>query len=143
MIAAFSITFRKCRASNCARKIWMPLIFTFVELYVPNESIYTGQFCSFIIRFIKFLKVISFMMNLIIINNYNDFEQVKYIPGVYNVPFCFPSPPPFILTFFVAFQLFLSLLFLILVFPFSPPFTSFVKRVVRNPIHPCCILMLN
>jgi len=122
----------------------MPLIFTFVELYVPNESIYTGQFCSFIIRFIKFLKVISFMMNLIIINNYNDFEQVKYIPGVYNVPFCFLPPPPYHYVFFCCFSaFFLSLLFLILVFPYSPPFTSFVKRVVRNPIHPCCNLMLN
>ena len=40
---AFKITLCKFRASNCARKILMPLTFTCVKLYSPNANIYTGH----------------------------------------------------------------------------------------------------
>ena len=47
MLAAFNITLRKCRARNCARKIWMPLTITCLRLYTPNANIYTGLFFQF------------------------------------------------------------------------------------------------
>ena len=48
-LAAFNITLRKCRARNCARKIWMQLTFTGLELYTSNANIYTGHFTYMVI----------------------------------------------------------------------------------------------
>ena len=38
VLATFKITLRKCRARNCAWKIWMPQ-FACLEIYTPNANV--------------------------------------------------------------------------------------------------------
>ena len=60
ILAAFNITLRKCRARNCARKIWMPVTLTCLELYTPNANIYTCLLtlyvhCTYIHQYLNFI----------------------------------------------------------------------------------------